>query len=202
VPYLVSLPNRKPYLPGVSVLDDQSGILSLNIRHKGDLITYGMTNGVPLDPEIVPTRFELEISADQMPGLISLAVGWGANDTFRRKVEELEPGVHQFFRAEISTKSGDHPKAPYWVMNVCNRVDAIDSERSVMRPMFEGQKYSRDGLAAGVEAKLVLKNQEVLGMCMWVDRRYTGGLFFSDKLFDFVEETGLAELISWKVYAE
>lgn len=202
MPYHVSLPLRKPYLPGVKVLDDQSALKNLNIRHNGDLITFGMSNGVPLDPEIVPKRFEIEISASQMPGIISLAIAWGVTEVFRDKLEEFEPGVHQFFPADIWAKGGERPNRRYWVMNVCNRVDAIDPEKSVMRSKYDGRYYDRYGLGEGEEAKLVFDKSIVAEKCMWVDRRFAGGFFICDELLAFVKENKLAKLETWKVYTE
>lgn len=202
MPYQVSLPLKKPYIQGVKVLDDQSGIRNLNIRHGDDLIRYGMNHGIPLNPKIVPRRFEIEISVKQMPDLISLALSWGVTDVFRDKVEELEAGVHQFFPVEIWARGGEQPTRNYWLMNVCNRVDAINAKESVLRSTHDGRFFDRHGLGENEVAKLVFHKSIIAGMSMWVDRRYPDTIFFCDELFAFVMDNEMAKLKFWKVYME
>ncbi len=134
-----------------------------------------------------------------MPEIISLRFAFGVTDRFRQKVEDLEPGVHQFFEVEISAKGGEQPKHRYWFLNICNRVDAIDQELTTLPLVHDGLLYSTEGLSVGDDLGLVFRKEAVAGKCMWIDRRVIGTFFFSDELVAFVEENQLTETRTWKV---
>jgi hypothetical protein len=53
-------------------------------------------------------------------------------DEFRAMVEALEPGVHQFFPVELLRKDGSPVilGREWFLLNICNRVDAVVVERS------------------------------------------------------------------------
>ncbi|KMS51615.1 imm11 family protein [Sphingobium cupriresistens] len=48
----------------------------------------------------------------------------------RDLIEQYEPGLHQFFPVEIFKAREGQAVATYYWLNVCNRIDSIDPERS------------------------------------------------------------------------
>ena len=49
----------------------------------------------------------------------------------REMIEELEPGVHEFFRIEMENiKTGEIWPEPFWLLHVRNKIDSIDEDRT------------------------------------------------------------------------
>ena len=218
MPYNVHVYKQSPYNPGAEVLD-QPPEWTESFTHNGERIHYRGMSGVPVDdPAHAPSRFRLEIAAARLPDVFVLSSGWGVSDLVRDMVEELEPGVHQFLPAEITAKGRERPEKRYWFLHICNRVDAIDPDKSVLRVDDKG-RYHWDRLPAGEQARMVLRKEVIAGKCLWIDRRWLPrGVFMSDELFDFLTEGKRKDFIgppgtfigggkrtkfiSWKVLAE
>lgn len=217
MPYHVKLFKRSPYSPNLTVLDEPPE-WGESITHDGEWILYKSMSGVPVNPAHAPSRFKVGVAAARLPDLFGLGHGLGVTDLVRDKVEELEPGVHQFLPAEITAKGGERPEKRYWFLHICNRVDAIDPERSVLRVDEKG-RFHWDRLPEGAKPRMVLREEIIAGKCLWINPRWTGGGFFmSDELFDFVTEGKRKDffappgafvgggkrtkLISWEVYVE
>jgi hypothetical protein len=64
------------------------------------------------------------------PDFICLPPAWGVTEEFRAMVEDLEPGVHQFFEAEVTRKNGVPLEHKYYLFNICQRIDAVIIDRS------------------------------------------------------------------------
>lgn len=172
---------------------------------------------MPVNPAHAPSRFRVEVAAARLPDFFALSSGFGVSDLVRDKIEELEPGVHQFLPAEITAKGGERPEKRYWVLHICNRVDAIDPDKSVLRYDERYNKFYPD-IPGGVRPRLVLKGDVIAGMCLWIDRLWSSGTFMSDALFDFLTEGKRTDffahpgafigggkrtkLISWEVFTE
>ena len=218
MPYNVSLFKRSPYIPGAEVLD-QPPEWTESFTHDGERIHFRGMSGVPVDPKHAPSRFKVGIAAARLPDLFALSSGFGASDLVRDKVEELEPGVHQFLPAEITAKGGERPKKRYWFLHICNRLDAIDPDRSVLRVDDKG-RFHWDRIPGGAKSRMVLRKEVIAGKCLWFDRRWLPrGIFMSNELFDFLTEGKVfkeiigppgsfvgggkrTKLISWEVYVE
>lgn len=187
MPYYVKLFTQSPYILDVEVLD-QPPEWTERFEHEGEWIMYRAMSGVPVSPEHAPSGFRVGIPAARLPDLFGLGPGLGVTDLIRDKIEELEPGVHQFLPAEITAKGGERPERRYWFLHICNRVDAIDPEKSVLRFAEGGGRFYADGIPGGATPRMVLREEAIAGMCLWKDRRWSTGFFMSDALFDFVTE--------------
>jgi len=157
--------------------------------------------GTPLDPSEVPHRFKTATRADRLPDMFDMPAGFMVSDVLRDKIEELEPGVHRFFEAEITAKGGEKPAKRYWLFQICNLVNAIDGEKSVLSMIEKTDIYSRWGVGEGAEARIVLRKEAIEGMCIWMDERFSE-FFMSDKLFEFIRKNKLTRLDSWEVFTE
>lgn len=219
MPYNVSLYMRSPYILDPEVLD-QPPEWTERFTHDGERIHIRAGSGVPVDPAFAPSRFRIELPAARLPDMFNLGIGGPCvTDLVRDKVEELEPGVHQFLPVEITAKGGECPEKRFWLLHICNRVDAIDPDRSVLRVDEKG-RFHWDRLPAGVQPRMVLRKEVIAGKCLWYDRRWLpGGFFMSDELFDFLTEGKVfketigppgrfigggkrTKLDSWKVFTE
>jgi len=115
-------------------------------------------------------------------------------------VEELEPGIHQFFPVELTAKDGEVLEKRHWLLNICNRVDAVDLSKSEQPPT--GKSYDSHIVRSPGEAPIVLRKEVIAGKCVWIDRRIGFASFFSDELMHFMEKHEFAKFRSWKVRAE
>lgn len=189
MPYHAKLFMRSPYIPSGLEILDKPPEWAQRFEHDGEWILYKAMSGVPVDPAHAPSRFKVGVAAARLPDLFDIGAGLGVTDLVRDKIEELEPGVHQFLPAEITAKGGERPDRRYWLLHICNRVDAIDPERSALRFAERGGRFHYDNVPGGATPRMVLREEAIAGMCLWIDRRWGGdGFFMSDALFDFVTE--------------
>ena len=191
MPYDWTLYLRSPYLPRGAHAFGVQAAWREPLIYKGEWIFNKSMGGVPIDPAEAPSRFRVGIPAARLPDFFGLAEGgYCVSDLVRDKIEELEPGVHQFLPAAITAKGGEVPQQRYSLFHICNRVDAIDPEKSVLS-YDEGLKTfdrSSRGLPPDATPRMVLRKEAVAGMCAWVDRRWKYGYFMSDALAEFLIE--------------
>lgn len=98
-------------------------------------------------------------------------------ERFKSIVEELEPGVHQFFPVEVVDKS-KQPIAVRWLWNVCNRIDSMDRERTTYlqkhgQHWAHPKRFSDDELPEdydrSVKPKYFVSNKRVGAAHFWRD---------------------------------
>lgn len=203
MPYHVQIDIRSPYhAKDGEVLDYPENWFEPTERRGRLWRGNRIYRGAPLEPSEVPHRFKTKTRADRLPDMFAMPAGYMVSDVLRDRIEELEPGVHRFFDAEITAKGGEKPAKRFWLFQICNLVDAIDEEKSVLLTVGNGFKgYRRYGLGEGVEAKMVLRKEAIQGMSVWLDERY-GAFFLSDELFEFIRKNRLTRLDSWEVFAK
>lgn len=199
MPYLIMISTRSPYIPnGLEVLDEKPELF-LPTWSDGELVLNQIVGGVPLDPEIVPRHFSVDVAGERLPDFFGLSVGYGVTDAFRDKVEELEPGVHQFFPISITAKGGESPKKRHWLLHICNRLDALDPDETDLPVYADSENYDISLLFGSRDFKIAVRKSLVNGKCMWMDRRISGLPFFSNELFSFIDENKMTKLESWSV---
>ncbi len=112
------------------------------------------------------------------------------NDRFRRLIEEIEPGIHQFEPVRYIGRD-DELLEERWFWQVCNRLDTVDRERSngeIRRVTYGPRK--------GVPMRVVF-NLEAIGRAkFWCDKHYTPGRLITDE----VHERLIAERVTGLQY--
>lgn len=167
-------------------------------RDDGLPITGGYTfnSGRPVEATHMPTR--LRRSGPVHQPLLVILGGYGGSllvsAAFRDLVEELEPGVHQFFPMTIE-QSG-RVLGTHYLFVVCNRLDTIDREKSVPPPP-PGRPYRplRDGTDRLVFSAAAIGNHHA-----WIDK-FVRGTCISNTLFGRIRDAGLRGL-RYTEYAE
>lgn len=132
----------------------------------------------------LPTSGYTEKPRKRIPDYIDR---WGlqfVSENFRQVVEELEPGLHEFFPFQLRNgKRGDPAPQQYYVMNIMTQCDCLDYEQggvSVDRwedgaiAFFSPEKISHEGM--------VLKSDVIAGKHLW-RAKYLGGSFFISEDF-------------------
>ncbi|MCW3780078.1 imm11 family protein [Defluviimonas salinarum] len=138
--------------PGYKALDgdiDKVEIVDPTPDGGGLITRRGLKSGRPMKPDHMPTKLQrIGRGLDIFPLLDvdSYTSCLLVNQTFKDILEELEPGVHQFFPMEIFIKDekvGDR----YW-LNICNRLDTYHptltyprNERGFFEPV-KGEPFS------------------------------------------------------------
>lgn len=203
MPYHVKIDLRSPYqAKDGEVLDYPEDWFEPTERRGRVWGGNRIFRGAPLDPSEVPHKFRTKTRADRLPDMFAVPAGYMVSDVLREKIEEQEPGVHRFFDTEITCKGGEKPAKRYWLLQICNLVDAIDEEKSVLYTIGNGYKiYQRYGLGPGAQPKLVFRKEAIAGMCVWMDERFEG-FFMSDELVEFILKYKLTRLNTWEVFAE
>lgn len=158
----------------------------------GTLITKeGLGDGRPMMAEGMPTKVVRKGVGLKIKPLVDAEAFYGqllVSDAFKEIVEELEPGVHQFFPMELYV--GDEFQRTDYFFNICNRLDTMDRElsfpinaRGFFRPM------GRD------DYRLVFSKEKIGNHHAWRDKFVPGGAtYFSNTLAQRLKEAGITGL--------
>ena len=148
------------------------------------------TQGRALEPDHVPTKARVggrkRKLADVLPGSGSLVV----DDKFRTILEELEPGVHQFFPLDLVWKDGSSAGRRHW-FNPCNRIDGPDREKSTW--VFDVIWLPKNPhLPEGEKPELVFSRAKIGDRHAWVEKRISGRvIMISDAFKHRLDEAGV-----------
>jgi hypothetical protein len=155
----------------------------------------------PLDPASVPTRAVQKSKQKTINDIVPVNAAWCVSETFRRLVEMLEPGVHQFLPIELIRFNGQKAEHDYFMFNILCRVEVLIVEKSnvVWRetyservPEVSGYKY----LSLGPDpVQLVLSKRQLEGRHVWRgEKHFRSRVFFSDTLVEAIRTKKLQRL--------
>ena len=199
--------------PWVEYLDgDYRLVKPMDRAPDGGRMISGARDGRPVHPDNVPTKIALRDGHPDRPLLdfeLS-AIGLKISTAVKVLIERLEPGVHQFFPAEVfaysydpatwqdiygnydpvpAGKHVDRKIADQWFFVICNRLDTMNRDLTVGitdRGLYRPEKV-------GVEGNLILNRSAIGQAHVWCER-CVGGIFFSDELIAQIDATGLTGL--------
>ncbi|CDN93530.1 imm11 family protein [Agrobacterium tumefaciens] len=148
-----------------------------------------LCSGRAVETEFFPKRLK-KCSGSVMPDYGYLYRLNYVSDRFRRIVEAVEPGVHQFIPFQIVG-----PKkavlADMFFMNICNRLDSVDREHTTLllahgaiwAPGREvpREQWPRD-FDPDVAGRFVFNNSQVGDHHLWFDKHSGDGPYLSDTL--------------------
>ena len=170
-----------PFIPGI---DFVGGFPAYNEK-------YDMASKVyQYDPADIPTEAVMESSHKLIPDFVPIGGMLSVCSEVRALIEEIEPGVHEFFPVHIRPKTASkvllrrdkRPLAgPYYVLNIQTAIDAVCLERSEVeiRPIKPGMTLVfRKG-------RIVLYKNTVSGHHLWRGRTQLAlNRFLSDTLME------------------
>ena len=155
------------------------------------VITHGLSGAlreaVPLETQFIPTKKELAPEDKSVSlrtffnSLPCFVAGGGMNymacEAFREMVEDLEPGVHQFFPIDIYGTDGKIYARRYY-FQILNRVAFLDKEKSEFKMVGSGLELGHYGYGP-----LYFDFDAVKSLHLWRDKYFGGSVvFFSDEL--------------------
>ena len=139
----------------------------------------------------LPTKFLWELPKDcsppEPPDMLSGSALILVNEKAKRIFEELEPSTHQFFPVKIETKHGIKFEN-FFVLNVCNRVDGVNREKSSAE--LEGIAY-----LPSKNDDIIVSEKNTKDVHFWVDIHLYDSFFVSDHLRGTLISDGITGVI-------
>ncbi|MFN0192232.1 MAG: imm11 family protein [Aestuariivirga sp.] len=168
-------------------------------------IGAGWNTGLRLPSELVPKEARMQRGEKFYDVYNNFQIAPGVSKRFKDLVESIEPDVHQFFPIEVFRQDGVTPYGePFWLMNICTRVDAICIEKSDMYqrgedrgPLYDGDypwygRYVIKSMDYGTgPPRITIYKDRVVGRSMWCDYRHPVAHFFSEALMVGMRERGM-----------
>ena len=119
-------------------------------------------------------------------------------------IEDIEPGAHQYFPVKLLLKSGEPEPEPYFILNVCTLIEALDREASnvglqcLPEERHEARPWSKVAIAAGAAVNLkppydlIVSKDKIKGRAVWCEygMRRLGSPFFSEEFVARVNAVG------------
>ena len=158
-----------------------------------------LTSGKPITARGLPTEVRQISDHKYIPDILTIFGLWVVSEDFRRVVESIEPGIHQYLPFKLFRKNGEAAEKQYYFLNICRQVDAIDMELS--DTYWTESPLSKEPIELlRVGGKVVLRKDHIAGLHLW---RGAGGyqtrVFFSDALMDAVLEAKLPAVVGTPV---
>ncbi len=134
--------------------------------------------GRPVDPATMP-KFLARIGPKEhaLLDLYSFGNDVVVPEAFKQIVEELEPGVHQFFKMQIVEEDDKSlkPIGERYFMVACNRLATLHD--TLCEPALVDGWPERQS-----QTKLIFSNQKIDQAHVWIDKKLSQTLFISEAL--------------------
>lgn len=117
-------------------------------------------------PPMFPAKFRLAVS-----------------QAIRDHIETVDAGIHQFIPMNVTLKNGEAPPGPYYLVNICRVVDAVDALNTTARRASGNGSFLVTSHASG---DIFLYKEMVSSLVLWMDKDVAGCWFMSDSLHEKV----------------
>ena len=115
------------------------------------------------------------------------------SDSLRNLIEQMDPGIHQFFPVELTLPAGRKLKTGFNVIIVTTKKKTILPEISDVSGPRYGSAYSLKSPGS----KVVFSPSCLVGAHMWREIGYRGRLFISNELESAIRSKGLKFMKCW-----
>jgi hypothetical protein len=145
----------------------------------------------PLEPHERPSEFRMREARKSLGSLILLRDRLLAVDaTLKEIIENLEPGVHQFWPLRITLPKGQEYPGSYYGMVIRRFIDSFVPEQSDVRQTED--VFFAKGPTKKDYGNLAVSKNVVAGAHLWHERRLrTPDVLFSDELQAEITRRGL-----------
>ena len=156
--------------------------------------------GVPVKTEFMP---KVAITKGRKRALADFDKCYGmamVSEKFRRVVESLEPGIHQFVPVDMRWGTGEKVEGQFYWFVVCNSIDSVNAENTDA-PFASGisnytGKYARsywrvDKEGGGVH-RIVFDLNSIQGCHIWRDKYLVEGPYCSGIFKRACEQAGIS----------
>jgi hypothetical protein len=145
-------------------------------------------SGNVIPPESVPKRLRITKGKQIFDWLTVRGGGTLVSSAFKDAVEEIEPGRHQFFPVSVVDKADVARPESYFIFNIVGRIDSIIEEKSNLEPLGRGQINAWTYEQAKGPWRCALDAAIIGGRACWIEHRYGGRWFVSDRLAALLQQ--------------
>jgi len=137
--FIASIPTEDEYLPDQWFDKDPANQQA--IRQRSVFKHFLLCTAIPDEeksqlPQKLIVKPQKGFWPDYFP--ISGFRAWAVSQAFTDIVEEIEPGVHEFFKLEFVKESGESWDVKYFMLHICTKLqDFVDLENSEHAEMVE-----------------------------------------------------------------
>jgi hypothetical protein len=161
----------------------------------------GIRSANKVDPE--PQDLAADRSEDGsptvLPDFLTISSQYVASDSFRRIVEEFEPGVHQFIPITLRDSEFRPFEARYWFVNVLTMCDAVLKSDALGELRKMGMVPDREEAFAKYGSTYEFVDaSKTAGKHLWRTPGFTWDLYFSDELYLGILAARLHKLDVWR----
>lgn len=182
----------------VSVRKDFEPDLPMEQRRpitKGELLTQAQKNAIPRT--LLVSRMERR----DLPDILGWVMGpWIVSPRLKNKIEELEPGVHEFIPLHVMHEDDGRDFGTYYLILLTQALDAVDFDNTdfAMGRGRAAAKSSAYFMTFEWGGQCTLKEEACQGHHLW---RGADGMrlryFCSDELGEYVQRNGL---LGWDLH--
>jgi hypothetical protein len=157
----------------------------------GTVQNASWTSGNVIPPEVMPKRLRITKGKQIYDWLTVRGGGTLVSSAFKDAVEEIEPGRHQFFAVTVVDKAGVARPESYFILNIVGRIDSIIEEKSNLEASGRGQIYAWGYYRRVGPWRCALDAAIIDGRACWIEHRYGGRWFVSDRLAALLQQRRL-----------
>jgi len=160
----------------------------------------GIRSATRVEPEphdLIADRWQ-DDPATELPDFLTISSQYVASDKFRRIVEELEPGLHQFIPVALQDAEYRPIESTYWFVNVLTVRDAVLRNAALTELKASGKIPGREKLAKYGSTHEFIDSSMTAGRHLWRNSGSTWDLFLSDELYRRICAAGLHRLDVWR----
>ena len=146
-----------------------------------------------LEAHEVPDKVILQKKAKLIDAFLSRGGVFLVSDGLRGLIEDMDPGVHQFFPLEVEFPRGNLPDKKYNIMNVTVQKDTIIPD------MTHVEKFAdRHFLLKDFQNKATFSPESQKGAHIWREKQIVGGrCFISTNLMQAIQSNGFKFFKCW-----
>jgi len=159
---------------------------------------YELPRGEHIDPATGPGTGSIVNSHKSLPEIFRQS-GFCVHQKFKDAVEGLEPDIHQFIPVTLLRKSGEPFEGQYYLMRVCQFIDAVIKEKSDLETGINENTGNEVWYLRG-DPHLTVEAKKIKGRHLWWgDTQLIGAYFCSDELHAIYEEQKMKKVDFYKM---
>ena len=140
--------------------------------------------GHPIDVEALgDVRVQITSAHKTLPPMFPAKFRDAVSQTIRDYIETVDAGIHQFIPMNVTLKSGESPPESYYLVNICQVVDAVDALNTTARRANGTGRFLMTSHASG---DIFLYKEMISNLALWMDEDVAGCWFMSNSLHEKV----------------
>jgi hypothetical protein len=170
-----------------------------NLHRQVEISGYWRYGGVILDPLEMPEALKLEKRRKSLPDTFradnAIVI---CSERINAVLEELDPGVHQFFPIRILQPDGKPVEGRHYILNVHHSLDTIVDEltESTNFPStVPGNPKRHEKMLtynSEQESGVAFRKSRLTSVNLWREIAYPGLYMMSDRLYERLRRDGLS----------